>query len=56
MLTPYGISMIEMPIRPTLDIMSTGHNISGVGLLTPLGVGTIETGVTRLVGHVLVWL
>ena len=40
--------MIEMPVRPTLDIMSTGHNISGAGLLTPLGVGTIETGVTKL--------
>ena len=26
-LTPDGISMIEMPVRPTLDIMSTGHNI-----------------------------
>ena len=40
--------MIEMPVRPTLDIKSTGLNISGAGLLTPLGVGTIETGVTKL--------
>ena len=27
-LTPDGINMIEMPVRPTLDIMSTRHNIS----------------------------
>ena len=47
-LTPNGISMTEMPVRPTLDIMSTGHNINGTGLLTPLGVGTIETGVAKL--------
>ena len=47
-LTPGRISMIEMPVRPTLDIMSTGHNISDAGLLTPLAVGTIETGVTKL--------
>ena len=40
--------MIEMPVRPTLDIMSTGHNISGAGLLTPLGVGTIGAKVTKL--------
>ena len=40
--------MIEMPIRPTLDIMSTGHNISGAGLLTPLGVGTIGARVAKL--------
>ena len=32
-----GINMIEMPIQPTLGI---GHNISGVGLPTPLRVGT----------------
>ena len=30
-LTPSRISMIEMPVRPTLDIMSSGHNISGAG-------------------------
>ena len=23
------LSMIEMPVRPTLDIMSSGHNING---------------------------
>ena len=40
--------MIEMPVQPTLDIMSTGLNINGEGLLTPLGVDTIETGVTKL--------
>ena len=37
-----------MPVRPTLDIMSSGHNISGAGLLTPLGVGTIGARVTKL--------
>ena len=31
----------------TLGIMSTGHNISGAWLLTPLGVGTTVTRVTR---------
>ena len=48
-LTPGRISVIEMPIQPTLDIMSSGHNISGVGLLTPLRVGTMEILVTKLV-------
>ena len=47
-LTLGRISMIEMPVRPTLDIMSTGHNISGVGLLTPLRVGTMGTRVAKL--------
>ena len=28
--------------------MSTGHNISGAGLLTPLGVGTIGARVAKL--------
>ena len=41
--------MIEMPVRPTLGYMSTGHSISGAGLLTPLGVGTIETRVTKVI-------
>ena len=45
---PGRISMIEMPVRPTLDIMSTGHSISGAGLLTPLGVGTMGARVTKL--------
>ena len=40
------ISVIEMSIRPTLGIMSTGHNIGGAGLLTPLGVGTRQTRMT----------
>ena len=40
--------MIEMPVRPILNIMSSGHNISAAGLLTPLGVGTIGIGVTKL--------
>ena len=42
-----GINMNEMPVRLILGIMSTGHNISGARLLTPLGVGTIETRVTK---------
>ena len=41
--------MIEMPVRPTLDIMFNGHNVSGASLLTPLGVGTIGTRVTMLI-------
>ena len=40
--------MIEMPVRPTLGIMSTGHNISGVGLLTPLRMDIIITMVTKV--------
>ena len=56
--------MIEMPVRPTLGIMSIGHNISVARLLTPLGVGTIVTGKTMgisdwmifvLVGLVWLW-
>ena len=43
-----GMSVIEMSIQHTLGIMSTRHNLSGVGLLTTLGVGTILTGVTRV--------
>ena len=35
--------MIEMPVRPTLGIIPSGHNKSGAGLLTPLRVGTIVT-------------
>ena len=27
-LTPGRINMIEMPVRPTVDIMSIGHNIN----------------------------
>ena len=42
------LSMIEMPVRPTLDIMSSGHNINGAWLLIPLGVGIIGAGVTKL--------
>ena len=37
-----SINMIGMPVRPTLGIIPSGHNTSGAGLLTPLGVGTIE--------------
>ena len=38
-----GIIVIEMHVQPILSIMSNGHNISGVGLLTPLRVGTTKT-------------
>ena len=43
-----GINVIEMSVRSTLGIMSSGHNISDARLLTPLGVGTIETRVTQV--------
>ena len=33
-----GMSVIEMPVRPTLGIILTGHNINDAGLLTPLGI------------------
>ena len=33
--------MIELLIRSTLVVMSTGHNMSGAGLLSPLKVGII---------------
>ena len=36
----HAISMIGMPVRPTLDIIPSWHNTSGARLLTPLGVGT----------------
>jgi hypothetical protein len=44
--TNQGINVIEMPVRPTLGIIPSGHNNSGAGLLTPLGVGTIVTKTT----------
>ena len=50
-----GISVIEMSVRPTLGIMSIVHNINGARLLTPLGVSTIETVVTK-VTMVIEWL
>ena len=37
------ISVIGMPVQPTLGIKPLGHNTSGAGLLTPLRVGTIVT-------------
>ena len=43
-----GISVIEMLVRPTLGITSTGHNISGVGLLTLLKVDTIVTKIFKV--------
>ena len=42
------INVIEMPVRPTLGIIPSGHNNSGAGLLTPLGVGTIVTMITKV--------
>ena len=47
-LTFSGISVIEMPVRPTLGIMTTGHDVGGARLLTPIGVGTIITSVTEV--------
>ena len=35
--------MNEMPVRPTYDVMSIGHVISGARLLTPLRVNIIVT-------------
>jgi hypothetical protein len=40
--------MIEMHVCPTLGYMFTGHNISGVGLLSPLRVAVIVTRVTEV--------
>ena len=37
----FKVGMNEMPVRPTHGDMSTGHAISGAGLLTLLRVGTI---------------
>ena len=34
--------MNKMSVRPTHDVMPTGHAISGAGLLTPLGVSIIS--------------
>ena len=42
-----GISVMETPVRPTLGIMCTWHNITSAGLLTPPGVGTIVTKVSQ---------
>ena len=39
----FKVGVNEMPVRPTHDDMATWHAISGVGLLTPLGVDTIVT-------------
>ena len=39
--------MNEMFVQPTHGVMPTGHDISGVGLLTPLGMDTIVTNVSK---------
>jgi hypothetical protein len=39
--------VIEMPVQPTLGIIPYGHINIGVGLLTPHGVGTIVTRITK---------
>ena len=39
----FKVGVNEMPVRPTHGDMSTGHAISGAGLLILLGVGTIVT-------------
>ena len=39
----FKVSMNEMPIQPTHDVMFTRYAISGGGLLIPLGVDTIVT-------------
>ena len=41
------ISVIGMPVRPTLGLITSWHNTSGARLLTPLRVGTIVTKLTR---------
>ena len=43
-----GINVIEMLVRPTLGIMSTGHNINGAGLLILLRVDTIVTRIFKV--------
>ena len=40
--------MIEMPVRPILGIIPSGHNNNGAGLLTPLRVGTIVTMISKM--------
>ena len=45
---PGRINVIEMLVRPTLGIMSIGHNISGARLLAPLEEGAIVTKVTKV--------
>jgi hypothetical protein len=40
--------VIEMPVRPTLDIIPSGHNNNGARLLTPLWVGIIMTRLTKM--------
>ena len=40
--------MTEMHVRLTLGIMPSGYNNNDAGLLTPLGVGTIVTRITKV--------
>ena len=48
MLTLVGSTWLKCLFDPHLVFMSTGHNISDVWLLTPLGVGTVITRVTKV--------
>ena len=48
MLTLVGSTWLKCMFDPHLVFMSTGHNISDVWLLTPLGVGTVITRVTKV--------
>ena len=46
------ISMIEMPVRPTLGVMSTGHNINGalsIGHLNLIGMWFNEDQRTNII-------
>ena len=43
----FEVSMNKMSIRSTHGVMPSGHDISGVGLLTPLEVDTIVTKVSK---------
>lgn len=44
-----GINVIKIPVRLTLSIISIGLNIGDVGLVIPIGEGTIVTRVTKVI-------
>ena len=48
MLTLVGSTSQKCLFNPALGIVSTGRNTSGAGILTPLGVGTTVTRVTKM--------
>ena len=50
------ISVIGIPVRPTLGTILSGHNTSGAGLLTPLGVGTIVTMLAKCMWILRSWV